>query len=133
MALFTDLEIFKTTLKLVTLCTKYVATMDKNYRGTIGADMRRDCREVIQRIQLANSRSGKERIEQIEALRWAVGQIEVAVRICVDPEVRALSPTHQARLIPLTVSIGKQATGWKQQTENALARQVATVARPMRY
>ncbi|WP_129240887.1 four helix bundle protein [Achromobacter veterisilvae] len=132
MALFTELNIYKTAHELSVLCNRYVATMDRNYRGTIGADMRRDCREIIQRIQIANGRFGNERIAHIEELRWAVGQVEVAARICADRRIRALTPRQQADVILLTQSIGKQSTGWKQQTEKALANPVAKAAGSMR-
>jgi hypothetical protein len=107
--------------------------MDRNYRNTIGADMRRDCRKVIKQIQTANARMGKKRIRRIEKIRQRVGQIEVAIRICADGRLGFLiGRDQQAALIELTQSIGKQATGWKQQTENALARGGAKVAPSMR-
>lgn len=120
MALFTELDIYAAAYELSTLCALYTGSMPRNFRSTMGATLIQDCHWSIQSIRLANSARGVERLRHIEDLRGAVSMIELSLRQCVDKRLKLISRPQYAEAIKCAGDVGKRATGWKQQTENAL-------------
>lgn len=117
MALHTDTKIFKVTYDLSLLVTRYVANMPRNYKADFGADLRKQCFELVALVYRANSASDRPPV--IRILRERVVAVDLSLRLAVD--LRLISRGQYGEAIALTDSIGRQATGWLKHSENALA------------
>jgi len=130
MAIYTELDIFDATRDLTLLIERYVGKMKRNYRATLGADLRRDCRRIVRRIYQANAAVGhgksrdealaasKQRIKAIGRMRVHVEMINLA--LYEARELEEISKGEYARGVELTQRIGKQASGWLNSSESAL-------------
>lgn len=117
MALHTDTKIFKATYDLSLLVTKLVANMPRNYKADFGADLRKQCFELVALVYRANSASDRPPV--IRILRERVVAVDLSLRLAVD--LRLISRGQYGEAIALTDNIGRQATGWLKHSENALA------------
>ena len=117
MALHTDTKIFKATYDLSLLVTKCVANMPRNYKADFGADLRKQCFELVALVYRANSASDRPPV--IRILRERVVAVDLSLRLAVD--LRLIPRGQYGEAIALTDSIGRQATGWLKHSENALA------------
>ncbi|AUT46979.1 four helix bundle protein [Achromobacter sp. AONIH1] len=117
MALHTDTKIFKVTYDLSLLVTKFVANMPRNYKADFGADLRKQCFELVALVYRANSASDRPPV--IRILRERVVAVDLSLRLATD--LRLISRGQYGEAIALTDSIGRQATGWLKHSENALA------------
>ncbi|MFY3082001.1 four helix bundle protein [Achromobacter xylosoxidans] len=117
MALHTDTKIFKATYDLSLLVTKLVANMPRNYKADFGADLRKQCFELVALVYRANSASDRPPV--IRILRERVITVDLSLRLAVD--LRLISRGQYGEAIALTDGIGRQATGWLKHSENALA------------
>lgn len=132
MARHNELKIYASAVELSATCTLYAGRMNRNYRATIGQTLRQDCHAVVRRIQLANASKDADRIKHLEELRRTLGMIELSLRECLDRRIQQVNDDQYAVAIRLCDTVGRQATGWKRQTENALAHPAATAAGSMR-
>ncbi|WP_353630670.1 four helix bundle protein [Achromobacter xylosoxidans] len=117
MALHTDTKIFKATYDLSLLVTKLVANMPRNYKADFGAELRKQCFELVALVYRANSASDRPPV--IRILRERVVAVDLSLRLAVD--LRLISRGQYGEAIALTDDIGRQATGWLKHSENALA------------
>jgi len=117
MALHTDTRIFKATYDLSLLVTKLVANMPRNYKADFGANLRRQCFDLVMQVYRANSAA--DRPPLIRSLREGVEAANLSLRLASD--LHLISRGQYGKAIELTDSIGRQATGWLKHSENALA------------
>jgi hypothetical protein len=109
MALYYDLPIFHATYKLTLSIFELTKHFSREYKFTLGQDMKRDCLNLVRSIYRANKTKEKEKyleqfLDEFEVLKFEV-------RLCKD--LNLISIKQQADLVQLMESIGKQITGWR--------------------
>lgn len=109
LALTETLPVYLDVYRLIQLL--YLRTRDfpREYKYSLGQDMRRDALILVRSIYRANRSEHKR--QWLEEFLDNFEVLKLEIRLCVD--LRLLSPRQQAELAPLMESIGKQATAWK--------------------
>jgi hypothetical protein len=115
MALHTQLPIYKVTYDLLTLITKLTANMNRDFKRSLGDELRKDCVSLVRLVYRANSARNK--VPHLEMLLENLQVIELTLRLSVD--MRLISHGQYAAAIELTDKIGKQAQGWKRKSATA--------------
>lgn len=109
MALYYDLPVFKEVYQLILKIFDYSKDFPKEYKYTLGQDMKRDGIQLVRSIYRANK--AKDKREYLEAFLDDFEVLKLEIRLCVDMKI--LSIKKQAELSLLMDSIGKQITGWR--------------------
>ena len=109
MAIHNQLPIYKEAYELLKLATNITKNMPKDFKVSIGGEIRKLCVQSVLLIARANAADNKtshltELLEQIHA-------VEILFRLSKD--MRFISTGQYATAISLTDAIGKQANGWR--------------------
>lgn len=109
MALYYDLPVYRDTYKLILKIFECTKDFPKEYKYTLGQDMKRDALQLVRCIYRANKATNKK--EQLETFLDEFELLKLEIRLCTDMKV--MSFKKQAELSLLMDSIGKQVTGWR--------------------
>lgn len=109
MALYYDLPVYRDTYQLILKIFECTRDFPKEYKYTLGQDMKRDALQLVRSIYRANKATHKK--EHLEAFLDEFEILKLEIRLCADMKV--LSFKKQAELNVLMDSIGKQITGWR--------------------
>ena len=109
MARYNELPVFKDMYALTLLLFEYTQDFSREYKYTIGQDIKRDALQLIRSIYRANKASAKR--EHLERFMDEFELLQLELRLCVD--LKIISIKKQANLSVLMDSIGKQITGWR--------------------
>ena len=109
MALYYDLPVYRDTYKLVLTVFELTKDFPKDYKYTLGQDMKRDALQLVRSIYRANKATQKK--EYLESFLDEFELLKLEIRLCVDMKI--VSFKKQAELTALMDSIGKQVTGWR--------------------
>ncbi|HAT3864057.1 TPA: four helix bundle protein [Legionella pneumophila] len=109
MALHTELPVYKETYQLVLKVFDYTRNFPKEYKYTLGQDMKRDSLALLRCIYRANKY--KNRVEHLETFLDEFELLKLEIRLCV--EMKLVSLKKQSQLIEIMTRIGKQVTGWR--------------------
>ena len=119
MAIHTELPIYRTGVRLLTLAVKVQEQMPRSMKRILGEKITQHCVEMLDLMALANASQRGNRTEHIEALLTRQRAMTVLLRVSHDS--RYLSPKLWAESIELLGSIGKQAGGWLKNSNRAPA------------
>jgi hypothetical protein len=109
MALYYDLQVFKDVYKLIIKLFEYTKDFPREYKYTLGQDIKRDGIQFVRSIYRANKE--KDKRKYLESFLDDFEILKLEIRICADMKI--LSVSKQAELNLLMDSIGKQITGWR--------------------
>jgi len=109
MALYYDLPVFKDVYKLILLIFEYTKDFPKEYKYTLGQDLKRDGINLVRSIYRANK--AKNKVEYLEQFLDDFELLKLEIRLCTDMKI--VSIKKQAQLSFLMDGIGKQITGWR--------------------
>jgi len=109
MALYYDLNVFKDVYRLILKIFEYTQGFPREYKYTLGQDMKRDAIVLVRSIYRANK--AKSKLEYLETFLDDFEILKLEIRLCTDMKI--LSLKKQAELASLMDSIGKQITGWR--------------------
>jgi len=109
MALYYDLPVFKDVYKLILKIFEYTKDYPREYKYTIGQDMKRDGIVLVRSIYRANK--AKNKTEYLEQFLDDFEILKLEIRLYADMKI--LSIKKQAELSALMEGIGKQITGWR--------------------
>lgn len=109
MALYTELPVYKDTYQLILKVFEVTKDFSKEYKYTLGQDMKRDALRLMRSIYRANKHQN--RTEHLEVFLDELQLLKLEIRLCVD--MRLLPIKKQAKLCELLERIGKQVTGWR--------------------
>ena len=109
MALYYDLPVFKDVYKLTLLIYSLTKDFSKEYKYTLGQDLKRDAMVLMRSIYRANKAQNKK--EYLETFLDDFELLKLEVRLCVDMKI--ISIKKQAEISLLMDGIGKQITGWR--------------------
>jgi hypothetical protein len=109
MALFYDLPVYRDTYKLILKIFEFTKDFSKEYKYTLGQDMKRDALQLVRSIYRANKSTNKK--EYLEAFLDDFELLKLEIRLCTDMKI--LPIRKQAELSLLMDNIGKQITSWR--------------------
>ena len=109
MALYYELPVFKDVYKLTLVLFELTQHFSREYKFTLGQDMKRDCLSLVRSIYRANKSKTKE--EYLEAFLDDFEVLKLEIRLCTD--LKLMTIKRQAELALLMDGIGKQITGWR--------------------
>ena len=109
MALYYDLPVFKEVYELILKIFEYTKDFPKEYKYTLGQDMKRDGIQLVRSIYRANKSKNKR--EYLEEFLDDFEVLKLKIRLCVDMKI--LTIRKQAELSGMMVIIGKQITDWR--------------------
>ena len=106
MALYYDLPVFKEVYQLILKIFEYTKDFPKDYKYTLGQDMKRDGIQLVRSIYRANK--SKDKREYLEQFLDDFEVLKLEIRLCVD--LKILSVRNQAGRIfsPLFTRTGRR-------------------------
>jgi len=109
MALHIDLPIYKLAYDLLDLATDLTRNMPRDFKASLGGQIRNECVTLMVLIGRANI--AKDKAPHLEAMLESLQVVELLMRLSHDK--RFISSKQWARSIELTERIGKQGNGWR--------------------
>jgi hypothetical protein len=109
MALYYDLPVFKDVYKLTLQIFEFTRHFSREYKFTLGQDIKRDCIILVRSIYRANK--NKDKTLYLEQFLDDFEVLKLEIRLCTD--LRLFTIKAQAQLALLMETIGKQITGWR--------------------
>ena len=109
MALYYDLPVYRDTYQLVLKLFEVTKDFPKDYKYSLGQDMKRDALQLVRSIYRANKSIHKK--EHLETFLDEFELLKLEIRLCADMKI--MSFKKQAELSLLMDGIGKQITGWR--------------------
>ena len=115
MALYQDLPVFRDVYQLTLRIHQLTQSFAREFKYTLGQDMKRDCLALLRSIYRVNRSRDKALLLDVFLDDFELLKLEV--RLCAD--LKLLSLKQQAELIELMDTISKQITGWRNASLNA--------------
>ncbi len=115
MALYQDLPVFRDVYQLTLRIHQLTQSFAREFKYTMGQDMKRDCLALLRSIYRVNR--SRDKAPLLDAFLDDFELLKLEVRLCCD--LKLLSLKQQAELIELMDTIGKQITGWRNANLNA--------------
>ena len=109
MALYTTLAIYQAAYGLLKACTDPLTKMPKNARAVFGVVLRDRLLGIIELIREVNVATDK--VPHLDTLLRSHREAELLLRLFHDK--RYMSHGQYAHAIEFSVSVGKQANGWR--------------------
>lgn len=109
MALYYELPVYRDVYKLILMIFECTKDFSKEYKYTLGQDMKRDALQLVRNIYRANKSVNKK--EYLEAFLDDFELLKLEIRLCADMKILPIK--KQAALAMLMDTIGKQIIGWR--------------------
>jgi hypothetical protein len=109
LALYYDLPVFKDVYKLTLRVFELTQHFAREYKFTLGQDMKRDCLSLVRSIYRAHKTQHKE--VPLETFLDDFEVLKLEIRLCTD--LKLLPIRNQAELVELMEGISRQVTGWR--------------------
>jgi hypothetical protein len=103
MALYYELPVYRDTYQLILKIFEYTSDFSKEYKYTLGQDMKRGALQLVRSIYRANKSATKK--VHLEAFLDDFELLKLEIRLCTD--IKILSIKKQAALSLLMDSISK--------------------------
>lgn len=113
MALYYSLPVYRDTYRLILLLFRLTREFPREYKYTIGQDIKHDTMQLVRHIYRANQRG--ERKEHLQNFTDDFELVKLQVRLCHD--MRLVTPNQFSEVILLMDSIGKQISGWSKSSQ----------------
>ena len=125
MALYQDLPVFADVYALTQKIFTVTQDFPREYKFTLGSDMKRDALVLLRSIYRINN--ARDKVEHLEAFRDDFELLKLEIRLAAD--LKLLSLKKQAHFAELTDKIGRQITGWRNASLKARVPPVAAGGR----
>jgi len=109
MALYYDLPVYKDVYSLILKIFEYTKEFSREYKYTLGQDLKKDSIILVRSIYRANK--AKSKTEYLETFLDDFEILKLELRLCVD--LKILTIKKQSEVAFLMESIGRQITGWR--------------------
>ena len=109
MALYDELPVYRDVYALILKVFEYTKAFPREYRYTLGQDLKRDSMVLVRSIYRANK--ARDKREHLEAFLDDFELLKLELRLSVDMKILSLG--RQAELAVLMESIGRPVTGWR--------------------
>lgn len=115
MARYEHLGTFKTSKDLTNEVLFRMTHFKREYKYTVGMQLRDSCLKIVKLIVMANENSGLERIRILDETKSEVASVKVLIDFLGT--VQAFKNTVMVELIRKIVSLEKQLSGWSNHTK----------------
>jgi hypothetical protein len=109
MALYYDLPVFKDVYKLILLIYSLTKDFSKEYKYTLGQDLKKDSMVLMRSIYRVNKAQNKK--EYLEAFLDDFELLKLEIRLCTDMKI--ISIKKQVEISVLMDNIGKTNYSWR--------------------
>lgn len=109
MALYQDLPVFADVYALTQKIFTVTQDFPREYKFTLGSDMKRDALVLLRSIYRINK--ARDKVDHLEAFLDDFELLKLEIRLAAD--LKLLSLKKQAHFAELTDKIGRQITGWR--------------------
>ena len=109
MALYYDLQVYKDVYRLTLLFFQYTKDFPKEYKYSIGEDIRRDSIMLVRSIYRANKAYDK--TPELDSFMDDFEVLKFELRLMKDPHLVSVSRYSEISL--LADGIGRQISGWR--------------------
>lgn len=113
MVLYNQLPIYRDSYLLLVEIFQVTNKFSRDYKYTLGQDMKRDCLSLFRELHAANVFL-EERKHHLDSFLAAFELLKIELRLCVDLNV--LSVKRLAQMSLLMDSIAKQAQAWRKKS-----------------
>ncbi len=109
MVLYQDLPVFVDVYRLTLKIFTVTGDFPREYKFTLGQDMKRDALVLLRSIYRINK--ARDKVEYLEGFLDDFELLKLEIRLSAD--LKILSLRKQAHFAELTDTIGRQITGWR--------------------
>lgn len=109
MALYTELPLYRDTYKFIQRLFEVTTKFKREYKYTLGQDMKRDAMDLVRYIYRANV--SQDKAESLIKFLDAFQMVRLQVRLSYD--MKLMSKAEFIDLVEVMDSISKQVTGWR--------------------
>lgn len=109
MALYYSLPVYRDTYKLLLLLFRLTRDFQREYKYTLGQDIKRDTMQLVRHIYRANQ-SGGDRRQHLTEFADDFELVKLQVRLCLD--LKLIGKDAFAEVTMLMEEVGRQITGW---------------------
>ena len=109
MALYYELPVYRDTYQLILKIFDYTKDFTKEYKYTLGQDMKRDALKLVRSIYRANKSEHKK--QHLDVFLDDFELLKMQIRLCMDMNI--LSIKKHVVLSSLMDKIGRQVMGWR--------------------
>lgn len=109
MAIHTNLPIYKEAYELLKLATSLTKNMPKDFKASVGGEIRTLCVQAV--LLIARANAAQDKGQHLTELLEQIHSVEILFRLAKD--MRFISTGQYATAIQITDAIGKQANGWR--------------------
>ena len=113
MAIYSELPVYRDSYRLLLEIYKVTNTFSREYKFSLGQDMRRDTLSLFRNLYRENKNQDKRVF--LEAFLDDFELLKLQIRVCLD--LKLLSYKKMAEIAMITDSIGKQITAWKNRSK----------------
>ncbi len=108
MALYYTLPVYKDVYQLIQLVFRLSKNFPREYKYSLGQDIKRDTMQLVRHIYRANT--AQQKWVHLQAFIDDFELVKLQIRLCHD--IRIISTKSYAETVELMNSIGKQISGW---------------------
>lgn len=108
MALYYSLPVYRDTYALILLLFKLTKEFNREYKYTIGQQIKHDTMQLVRHIYRANQATDK--VAHLSHFVDDFELVKLQVRLCHD--LRLINPHQFSEVVLLMDSIGRQISGW---------------------
>lgn len=116
MAIYSTLPVYKDTYKLIQRLFTLTRHFDREYKYTLGQDIKRDTMNLVRHIYRANQAVDKS--AHLSSFIDDFQIVKLQVRLCLD--MKLINTNQFAEVVQLMDSIGKQINGWNKSSKTKL-------------
>ena len=109
MALYYTLPVYRDTYRLILAVFEATRKFPREYKYTLGQDMKRDGLVLIRSIYRANKNQDKQQF--LETFQDDLELLKLQIRLAHD--LRIISVKKQVEILEMMDIIGRQVSGWK--------------------
>lgn len=114
MALYRTLPIYRYAYRLVLIIFETTRNFSREYKYTLGQDIKKDSLELIRNIYRSNKYQDK--VIYLDGFLDNLEILRLQIRLACD--LKIISIRKQAQIIELMDNIGRQASGWRKHSHN---------------
>jgi len=117
MSIHRNLPIYKQTYELLKLVAEITRAIPKDYRLTLGVQVKDECAAMV--VDVYRASAAKDKVPHITRFLERLEVVQLLLQLMSD--LRLISLAQFAKTLPLTGAIGKQAGGWRKSAGNQRA------------
>jgi hypothetical protein len=114
MAIYENLPVFKASYDLLLEVHRMNINLTREYRHTVGENLKNELMELITTIYEANSTDDVEKVRSLREACRNILRVKIYMRVLHD--LKQITTKHFVAMCEKTESISKQTTAWRKST-----------------